>query len=193
MGFARSGQSYATSAALYFTIQKYLNEPAMFPIRPEHGDNSCYWKRQDVSSASNIAQFTTYMSLHSEAGNEDYNVVDNDPSAPTFKDLWEFFGEYFGVRVTTKVGYDVGEDIDGKLRRGVWGEIVEKYGGDKDACETYMTSYFFHWCMCLGDWGCWASMEKAKREIGWDVRADSREEFRKIFDGMRDKGVIPKF
>jgi hypothetical protein len=35
-------------------------------------------------------------------------------------------------------------------------------------------------------------MEKAKKEIGWTQRTDSREELRKIFDQMKEEGIIPK-
>jgi hypothetical protein len=137
MGASRSGQSYATSAAIFFTIQKYLGETAYFPIRKEHVTNNCYNKRQDVSSAAHIARFTTYMALNDDAGNQDYNVIDNDPKGPTFKDYWEFFGEYFGVPVSTKVGYHAGEDAEEKIKNGVWNEISKKYGVDPKAAETY--------------------------------------------------------
>lgn len=191
MGFARSGQTYATSAALYFTMCKHLNQPAYFPIRNEHEHNNCYNKQQDVSSATHIARFTTYMALHPEAGNKDFNIVDNDPRAPTFRDYWEFMGRYFGVDVDTKVGFNIQEDAEAKVNDGVWRDIAEKYGVDPEAAERYGTFYFFYWAMCLGNWGCWASMEKARREIGWDQTTDSREELKKIFDEMVEEGTIP--
>ena len=210
MGHARSGQNFVTSAAIYFTIQKYLGETAYFPIPPEYSNNNCYEKQYDVSSGAHIAKFSTYMALHPDGGNKDYNIVDNDPKAPTFRDFWESFGEYFGVPVATKVGYHAGDDAEAKIKRGVWKEIAEKYGVDPKAPETYGitlaidhlpcrradcrtgTFYMFHWIMALGDWGCWASMEKARKEIGWTEHTDSREECRKVFDAMRAEGAIPK-
>lgn len=191
MGLARSGQTYATSAALYFTMCRHLNVPAYFSIRKEHEHNNCYNKRQDVSSAAHIARFTTYMALHPDAGNKDYNIVDNDPSVPTFRDYWEFMGRYFGVEVGTKVGFDMQEDAEAKVRDGVWKDIVAKYGVDPQAAERYGTFFFFSFAMILGDWGCWASMEKARKEIGWTETADSREELKGIFDEMVREGTIP--
>lgn len=188
---------------------KYLGETAYFPIPPEYVDNNCYEKRYDVSAASHIAKFTTYAALHQEGGNKDYNIVDNDPKAPTFRDFWEFFGEYFGVPVATKIGYHAGDDAEAKIKRGVWKDIAQKYGVDPEGAETYGklppdpsdepkadrwlgTFYMFHWVMALGYWASWASMDKAKKEIGWTEQADSREECRRVFDAMKADGIIPK-
>ena len=157
-----------------------------------HVANNCYTKRYDVSAANNIADFTTYVALHPSAGNRDYNIVDNDPTAPTFQDFWEYMGKYFGVPVETKVGYSAVDDMAEKVKRGVWEEVVRKHGGDPDAVKTFGTFFMFHWVMCLGDWGCWASMEKAKKEIGWVKRVDSRKETGRVFDEMRANGTIPQ-
>lgn len=144
-----------------------------------------------MSSAAHIGRFTTFMALHPDAGNKDYNIVDNDPSAPTYRDYWEFMGNYFGVPIDTKVGFDIQADAEGKVRDGAWKEIAEKYKVDPEAAERYGTFFFFYWAMCLGNWGCWASMDKAKSELGWDERADSREELKRIFDEMVREGTIP--
>ena len=69
-----SEQSFTCTAALYFTMQKYLGEEAVFSI-PEGGD-SCYEKRQDFSSAANIAAFTSYPARRPDASNQAYNIVD---------------------------------------------------------------------------------------------------------------------
>ena len=170
-------------------MQKYLGEKAIFPLPA--GDDNCYNKRQDVSSATNIAAFTTYMACHPKAANQDYNIVDNDANAVTWRDLWEYMGEYFGVPVTAEKGFDLNADLEAKFKRGVWSEIAARHGGDKDACEKFGTWYFFHFAMLYATWGAHVSMEKAKREIGWTTQCDSREELKKIFDLMKREGVIP--
>ena len=156
-----SGQSFTCTAALYFTMQKYLGKEAIFSI-PLGGD-SCYQKQQDFSSASNIAAFTTYLAPHPDAGKQAYNIVDNDSAGVTFQDLWESMGENFGVPVTTKVGFDIEKDIDGKLKRGVWQELVDKRGGD--ACDKFATWPFFGWIMRYATWPAHVSMEKAAKEV----------------------------
>ncbi|EXJ56260.1 uncharacterized protein A1O5_12716 [Cladophialophora psammophila CBS 110553] len=186
---AGSGQSFTCTAAIYFTIQKALDEPAVFPV-PTDGDN-CYAKRQDFSSASNIAAFTSYLATHAGGANQAYNIVDNDASETTFADLWEYMGSYFGVSVTTRPGFDLARDIEDKLKAGVWGQIVDRYGGDKDACERFATWRFFAWAMGNAPWGSHVSMDKAGREIGWTVQWDTRQDIKRVFDTMRKEGIIP--
>ena len=161
----------------------------MWSLTPR-GDSS-YEKRQDFSSASNIAAFTSYMARQPDAANQAYNIVDNDPAAVTFRDLWEFMGQYFGVPVVTKVGFDIEKDIHNKLGRGVWHELVGKHGGDRDACEKFATWPFFGWIMRYSTWAAHVSMKKAAKEIGWTTQCDTRGESKKIFDTMRSVGVIP--
>jgi nucleoside-diphosphate-sugar epimerase len=167
-----------------------LGEPAVFP-KPVNGD-SCYERRQDFSSASNIAAFTTYLATRAGAANQAYNIVDNDASETTFADLWEYMGSYFGVPVTAKSGFGLRKDIEDKLKAGIWQKIVNGHGGDKDACERYATWNFFVWAMGNAPWGSHVSMEKAAREIGWTVQCDTRQDMKRIFDTMREQGIIPK-
>ncbi|RSL96399.1 hypothetical protein CEP52_011491 [Fusarium oligoseptatum] len=184
-----SGQSFATTAALYFTIQRYLGEEAVFSLL-EEGDETSYTKRWDASSASNIAAFTTFAACHPGAADQAYNVVDNDPNEITFGDIWRYIGEYFGVPVTTKKGYNAEHDIQAKLDRGVWKDIVKKYGGDPDACVNYGTWWFFQFQMAI-TFKTHVSMDKARRELGWTTRCDTREELGKIFKSMEEAGIIP--
>jgi len=185
-----SGQSFTTTAALYFTIQKYLGEEAVFAI-PADSDETSYTKRWDTSSASNLAAFTTFAACKPEAANQAYNVVDHDPNGVTFADIWEYIGKYFGVPVTAKKGFDVQKDVEEKLKRGVWEEIVAKHGGDQNACRDYGTWDFFQFQLAI-TFETHVSMEKARRELGWTTQCDTRHEMGKIFDNMRAAGVIPK-
>ncbi|KAH0837221.1 hypothetical protein FOPE_04546 [Fonsecaea pedrosoi] len=185
-----SGQSFTCTAALYFTMQKYLGEPAVFSV-PSEGEG-CYEKRQDFSSAANIAAFTTRLALHPNAQNQSYNIVDADPKGLTFREIWESMGQYFGVPVTTRAGFDIEADIESKLKRGVWEELVAKHGGDKDACDKFATWSFFGWIMRYATWGASVSMDKAARELGWTTRFDTRKDLCKIFDTMKLEGVIPQ-
>ncbi|OAL38297.1 hypothetical protein AYO20_02356 [Fonsecaea nubica] len=185
-----SGQSFTCTAALYFTMQKYLGEPAVFSV-PTEGEG-CYEKRQDFSSAANIAAFTTHLALHPNAQNQSYNIVDADPKGLTFREIWESMGQYFGVPVTTRAGFDIEADIESKLKRGVWEDLVAKHGGDKDACEKFATWSFFGWIMRYATWGSSVSMDKATRELGWTTRFDTRKDLCKIFDTMKLEGVVPQ-
>jgi nucleoside-diphosphate-sugar epimerase len=159
---------------------------------PEDSDETSYTKRWDASSASNIAKFTTFVACNPAGGNQDYNVVDNDPNGVTFGDLWEYIGEYFGVPVTTQKGYDANEDVECKLQKGVWRDIVAKHGGDVNACESYGTWWFFQFQMAI-TFQTHVSMEKAERELGWTTKCDTRKELGRIFDSMKAAGVLPSF
>lgn len=184
-----SGQSFATTAALYFTIQKHLGEEAVFSL-PEEGDETSFTKRWDASSASNIAAFTTFAACHPGAADQAYNVVDNDPNEISFGDIWLYIGDYFGVPVTTKKGHNAEHDVQAKLDRGVWKDIVNKYGGDPNACINYGTWWFFQFQMAI-TFKTHVSMEKARRELGWTTRCETRQELGNIFDAMKEAGVIP--
>ncbi|OQU95197.1 hypothetical protein CLAIMM_01440 [Cladophialophora immunda] len=187
---AGSGQSFTCTAAIYFTIQKALGEPAVFPV-PVDGD-SCYEKRQDFSSATNIAAFTSHLATHEGGANQAYNIVDKDASETTFADLWEYMGGYFGVPVTTRAGFDLAQDIENKLQAGVWEQIVDRHGGSRDACERFATWRFFAWAMGNAPWGSHVSMDKAAQELGWTVQCDTRQDIKCIFDTMREERIIPQ-
>lgn len=170
-------------------MQKFLGEHAVFSV-PGQGE-SCYEKRQDFSSAANIAMFTSYAALEQGAENQAFNIVDNDKGAPTFKDIWESMGSYFGVPVTTKYDFDVEADIKEKLQRGVWTDLVRQHGGNRDAFDKFATLSFFGWIMKYSTWPAHVSMAKAAEKIGWTRQYDTLEELRRTFDAMKKEGVIP--
>jgi hypothetical protein len=73
------------TAAIYFTIQKYLGEEAIF-AGPSSGHNA-YEDRHDISSATVIAAFNSHVASSSGAANQAYNIVDADAEKPTWRDL----------------------------------------------------------------------------------------------------------
>lgn len=170
-------------------MQKYLGEPAYFAPRAT-GDH-CYTQRQDISSAKHTAAFTSHIATHPNAADQHYNIVDNTDPPITFQDLWEFIGDYFGVAVQVRPGFDIEADIAEKLKRGVWKDLATKYGGDLDAPDKYAAWYFFSWKMQYAYWSAMVSVDKAARETEWNEKCDTLGEVREIFDSMKRMKVVP--
>ncbi|PQE15038.1 nucleoside-diphosphate-sugar epimerase protein [Rutstroemia sp. NJR-2017a BVV2] len=202
----RSGMSWTTTAAVYFSLCRALgwdflfsfyglvlgglvltvilinSKPAIFPGDPE---TSSYRRSQHFSTARIIASFTEWLALNPspEVQNQRFNIVDD--TVTTFEDIWVGVGKYFGVETKALAGHDLMGEIEELL--GEW----ESVGGSKEALKL-CTWEIFVGSMAEGDWGSDVSMEKA-RGVGWKERVDTVEEMGKVFEEMRRDGLIPVF
>jgi len=178
--------SYATTIAIYFTLQKAAGFPAIFPYSATDASESKYMKPQHMSTASHIAKFTEWVANNDQIGNEYFNIVDDTKT--TFADIWESTGRYFGVPTSNEPGFDLVTNIKDRLAAGEWDDVVEKYGGSKDVLN-YATWETLSWAQG-GNWASDVSMDKAIK-AGWTEKADTNFELAKIFDEMKEAGVIP--
>ena len=186
-GFTKgNGMSYATTVAIYFTLQKAAGFPAIFPYSATDASESKYMKPQHMSTASHIAKFTEWVANNDQIGNEYFNIVDDTKT--TFADIWESTGRYFGVPTSNEPGFDLVTNIKDRLAAGEWDDVVEKYGGSKDVLN-YATWETLSWAQG-GNWASDVSMDKAIK-AGWTEKADTNFELAKIFDEMKEAGVIP--
>ncbi|KAM3068453.1 hypothetical protein ACMFMG_009593 [Clarireedia jacksonii] len=178
----KSGMSWTTSAAVYFSLCRALGKPAIFPGDPE---KSSYRRPQHFSTARTIASFTEWLALNPspEVQNQRFNIVDD--TVTTFEDLWVGVGKYFGGETKAIAGYDLMGEIQEML--GKW----ESVGGSKEALGL-CTWDIFVGAMAEGNWGSDVSMEKA-RGVGWLERVDTVEEMGRIFGEMGKDGLIPVF
>jgi len=177
-----NGMSFTTSLGLYFTIKKYLRQPAVYGGSPSVWDVPV-----ECSTASNIAKFTSYISQNTEAAGHEFNISDADPTQPTFKDYFEYLGQYFGVPIEQKEGYSIAEDM--KDKEAVWNEIAEKYGADKEAFG-YATWKFLDMTFQGTPGAVVYDMSKA-RKYGWNETRNTREEIGKVLDEMKKEHIIP--
>jgi nucleoside-diphosphate-sugar epimerase len=186
-GFTKgNGMSYATTVAIYFTLQKAAGLPAIFPYSATDASASKYMKPQHMSTARHIAKFTEWVANNDRAGNEYFNIVDDTKT--TFADIWESTGKYFGIPTSNVPGFDLIADVERRLATGEWDIVVEKYGGSKEALK-YATWETLAWAQG-GTWASDVSMDKAIK-AGWTATADTNVELAKIFDEMKEAGVIP--
>ena len=186
-GFTKgNGMSYATTVAIYFTLQKAAGLPAIFPYSATDPAMSKYMKPQHMSTASHIAKFTEWVADNDMVGNEYFNIVDDTKT--TFADIWESTGKYFGVPTSNIPGFDLIADIEKRLAAGEWDALVERYGGSKDALN-YATWDTLAWAQG-GTWASDVSMDKAIK-AGWTEKADTNVELARIFNEMKEAGVIP--
>jgi nucleoside-diphosphate-sugar epimerase len=186
-GFTKgNGMSYATTVAIYFTLQKAAGLPAVFPYSATDASASKYMKPQHMSTASHIAKFTEWVAENDSVGDEYFNIVDDTKT--TFADIWESTGKYFGIATSNEPGFDLIADVEKRLAAGEWDRLVEKYGGSKDALK-YATWETLAWAQG-GSWSSDVSMDKAIK-AGWTETTDTNVELAKIFDEMKEAGVIP--
>jgi len=186
-GFTKgNGMSYATTVAIYFTLQKAAGLPAIFPYSATDASASKYMKPQHMSTARHIAKFTEWVAENDRAGNEHFNIVDDTKT--TFADIWEGTGKYFGIPTSNMPGFDLIADVENRLAAGEWDTVVEKYGGSKEALK-YATWETLAWAQG-GTWASDVSMDKAIK-AGWTEKTDTNMELSKVFDEMKEAGVIP--
>lgn len=182
----KSGNSWVTSAAIYFSLCKVLNKPAIFP----GGEDEYYgkWdKGQHFSTSWVVAEFTEWLALNEEptVKNQKFNIVDD--TVTTFKDVWEGIGRYFGVETKVKRKYDLMSEV--KEMEKQWPGIVEQYGVRDEALSIVTWDAFVHG-MDAGEWGSVVNMDKASK-AGWTKRVDTIKEMEKIFGEMKKDGWIP--
>src|SRR5690606_6369356 len=122
------------------------------------------------------------------AANQSFNIVDNDPTRPSFRTYFELFGEYFGVPVERKEGYSIENAMKDKAKE--WKELVKKHGGREEAF-SYGTWKFLDMTFQKTLLSIDTSMEKAA-QYGWTAQVDSKAAIRKVLDQMKEEGIIPK-
>jgi hypothetical protein len=89
-----NGMSFASSLAVYFTVQKYLGKKAIYP-----GNEVSYRGLNSFSSADIVAQFAVWASTNPQAENNDFIIIDDDNNIVTTEQLWKAGAAYFGVEV----------------------------------------------------------------------------------------------
>ncbi|TGO41705.1 hypothetical protein BHYA_0017g00140 [Botrytis hyacinthi] len=182
----KSGNSWVTSAAIYFSLCQALNKPAIFP----GGEDEYYgkWdKGQHFSTSWVIAEFTEWLALNEEptVKNQKFNIVDD--TITTFRDVWEGIGRYFGVETKVERKYDLMSEV--KEMEKEWPKIAKKYGVRNDALGIVTWDAFVH-AMDTGEWGSVVNMDKASK-AGWTKKVDTIKEMEKIFGEMKTDGWIP--
>lgn len=186
-GYAgKSGNSWTTSAAVYFSLLKALGKPAVFP----GGEDEFYgkWgKGQYFSTSWVTAEFTEWLALNEDPAvqNQKFNIVDD--TVTTFRDIFEGIGKYFGVETKVERKYDLMSEV--KELEKQWPEIVQRHGG-KQGALSLCTWDAFVYAMSAGEWGSVVNMDKA-RKAGWTKKVDTLKEMEKIFDEMKRDGWIP--
>ncbi|TGO29499.1 hypothetical protein BPAE_0014g00500 [Botrytis paeoniae] len=182
----KSGNSWVTSAAIYFSLCQALNKPAIFP----GGEDEYYgkWnKGQHFSTSWVIAEFTEWLALNEEptVKNQKFNIVDD--TVTTFRDVWEGIGRYFGVETKVERKYDLMSEV--KEMEKEWPKIAKQYGVRDNALRIVTWDAFVH-AMDMGEWGSVVNMNKASK-AGWTKKVDTIKEMEKIFGEMKNDGWIP--
>ena len=180
-GFTKgNGMSWATTVALYFSLQAYLGAEAVFP-----GSSILYNNRQHMSSATCIAEFSLFMATNPKAANEAFNIVDGVDT--TFRDVWEYLGQLFGVKVVVGEHKETLEFYT-KDKSPLWHELCRTHGGNENAWNW--ATWDFVDGICMRDFPADVSMEKAK-QFGWTRTFDTKEELKKIVLAMQSENALP--
>lgn len=174
-----NGMSFGTSAAIFFTVVKFLNEEITFP-----GSMELYNGVQDMSGTRAMAELETFVCTTDAAANQNFNVVDG--AEVTFAQIWKSMCTYFGVRVQTGSEWNTMDYM--KNKEPVYREACARYGGNSDAFG-YATWAFFDSAFRQRTRRS-VSMEKAK-EFGFEKTYDTCAELEGFFDRMRSSGDLP--
>ncbi|KAL4885960.1 hypothetical protein BJY04DRAFT_214153 [Aspergillus karnatakaensis] len=185
------GINEALPMAQYFLICRYLNEPPLWP-----GSLASYYRVENQSYAPSIADLTLWASTTPTCKNQAFNHTNGD--VIVWKFLWHLLARYFKAPMADFVPptqsskpVDMAEWARGK--KPIWDEIVDKYGGDKDAFQ--MDSFaLMNWYITPNGESeepfVLGTVSKA-RAFGWVRYDDSYKAWLDTYWGYQGAGVLP--
>ncbi|UJR27752.1 hypothetical protein I4U23_009025 [Adineta vaga] len=177
--------NFATTIALYATIQKELNQPLIFP------GNKKSWNRiSDHSTASNNAHFQLWTVLNEQIQHEIFNIANGD--LVRFRDLWPKIEHYFGFEQ-----YDQKlDDNEAQLKlaeympkhKDIWVRIAQRENLDTKAFD-YATWAFVDGSLKSSN-DRYGDLSKA-RQFGWTIEVDTFDGYVQCFDRLKQLKMIP--
>lgn len=179
-GFAvGSPMSLVTVLAVYAAISKELGLPLKFP-----GTADCYGRLAQVTDAGQLAKASAWATGHA-AGGEAYNVTNGDLFR--WNQLWPALARMFDMEPGGVQTINLTEFMADKAP--VWQRIVAKYGL-QDIAYDKIAAWGFGDFVFNCDFDVISSMTKI-RLAGFNEMVDSEAMFRRLFDGLRERRVIP--
>ncbi|KAL3417633.1 sirq protein [Phlyctema vagabunda] len=155
---------------------------------PYPGVQSAYASRYTEVSASTIARFVIWASLHPErTGGQVFNIADQAKPS-TMEDRWPALCRYFGVE-------GIGPSIDPANPSLVPGDYLQKHKnvleergikGSQVFRSEFLDGYGYHFTFDRQ-----LSLEKL-RQVGFEEEIDPNIGWFKAFDRFREAGMIPK-
>jgi len=166
--------------AVYAAIQHALGEPLFFP-----GSERSFEARTQFTDTGLLARALEWMATDPRCAREAFNVVNGD--TPRWCELWNEFARMLGVEPAGPRGVRLGEYMRDKGN--AWQALVERHGLRRTALDRVALWDYGDYVL-RPEWDIMSAMDKA-RARGFGQRVDTKEMFRRVFQGYREARVIP--
>ena len=170
-----------TLIAVYASLCKELNVPLRFP-----GSDSAYDALVNVTDAMLLAKGMEYVATTKAAYGEVFNLTNGDVFR--WKELWPKFGAYFGVPIADPQTFSLADYMSDK--DDLWQQMTAKH-----QLARHDLGKLVQWA--FGDFifnnphDAFFDVNKLRRSGFQEMQLDSFESFRRLFEQLREDGIIP--
>lgn len=180
-GFALGNpMNLAVLLATYATISKHLGVPLRFPGKP-----GAWTSLIEMTDAGLLAEATVWAATTPECANQAFNI--NNGDLFRWQDMWPVIAENFGLETAAPLPLALVDVMADK--ESIWDEIVREH--DLEPIPYSQLSSWAFGDFVLGwDYDVIADGSKARR-MGFHRHVDTRAMFVEIFDGLRQRRIIP--
>lgn len=181
-GFALGNpMNLASLIAVYASISKELGIPLRFPGKP-----GAYDKLIEMTDAGLLARGTLWAATNAQSANQAYNL--NNGDLFRWNEMWPKIARYFDMEAAPPLPMSLSVVMADKAA--VWQRMQEKHGLAPHAYGEVAAwgfgDFVFSW-----DYDMFADGSKARRH-GFHEHVQTEAMFYRLFDEMRERGVIPR-
>lgn len=166
--------------AVYAAISRELGLDLHFP-----GKSLAYTSLYQTTDAGLLARAIIWVATHAQCANEAFNVTNGDHFR--WIHLWPSIGEALGMRTGLPRPVRLGDVMLDKA--GVWDRIVAKHRLRPTAFAD--AAIWPYGDFVMGHEYDVMSDTTKLRQSGFHEVIDSHEMFRRMFDGLREAGIVP--
>jgi nucleoside-diphosphate-sugar epimerase len=166
--------------AVYASMSKHLGIPLRFPGKP-----GAYHSLIEMTDADLLAKATEWAATNPDSADQAYNITNGDIFR--WNRMWPAIADFFDLEVAHPLPMSLTEVMADK--GAVWDEMVAAHGlaatPYSDVSSWEFGDFVFAW-----DYDVIADSSKARR-AGFHEYVDTEAMFRRIFQDLRDRRLIP--
>ncbi|MER7080333.1 Nucleoside-diphosphate-sugar epimerase [Saccharopolyspora kobensis] len=166
--------------AVYAAISKELGLPLRFPGKP-----GAYDSLLEMTDARLLAKATVWAATAEQAQNQAFNI--NNGDLFRWREMWPKIAAHFGLPVGDPLPMSLTEVMADKAE--LWQRMVAEYDLEPVSYQE-VSSWGFGDFVFSWDYDVFADGSKARRS-GFHEFVDTEEMFRKVFDDLRERRIIP--
>ncbi|MEZ4667206.1 MAG: NAD-dependent epimerase/dehydratase family protein [Anaerolineae bacterium] len=167
--------------AVYASVLKAGGYPLIFP-----GDEQAANCLLEMSDADLVAELMEWSSVTPSAHNQAFNAVNG--KSLSWSEIWPSIAEFFGMKDDMNPQNFSARTVI-RESDNLWNELVKIHQLEDIPLSKLVDESFFE-VLLMPDWNTEYSMDKARR-FGFTREVDTAEMFRRHFQRLRDRRIIP--